>query len=73
MQVYDVRTRAPHHHAEQQSRQLQVLDDGAESPYGVACVHEARQVVEIALGNAQKLVCCAECGTLLGVAALPAA
>ena len=73
MQVYDVRTRAPHRHEEPGSQPFQVLDDGAESPYGIACVHEARQVAEIALGRAQTLVCCAECGTLVGVAARPAA
>lgn len=73
MQVYDVRNRQPDHHADPYLRQIQVLDDGAVSPYGVACVHEARTVVELALNGQHTLLCCAECGALLGVTQHPVA
>jgi len=76
MQVYDVRDRQPRpdRHAEcEQSVQGQILDDGALSPYGVACMHEARAVIEIALGGRSTVLWCAECGTLLGVTQRPVA
>lgn len=72
MQIYDVRERRPHRDAGQRVDYHQVLDDGAVSPYGVACVHDARAVIEIALGRAQTMLCCAECGSLLGVVQRPA-
>ncbi|HEX5506501.1 MAG TPA: hypothetical protein VFW96_28040 [Thermomicrobiales bacterium] len=65
MQVIDVRDRRPDRHADRPVQEI--LDDGAVSAYRVACVHEARAVVEVVLGHQRTLLCCAECGTPLGV------
>ena len=73
MQVYDIREQSPDTptHADRQAQQL--LDDGAVSPYGVACLHEKRAVVEVRLNGRHLLLSCAECGTSLGVTQGPAA
>ncbi len=72
MQVYDIREQKPDRpiHADRHAQQL--LDDGAISPYGVACLHEQRAVVEVRLGERHLLLSCAECGTVLGVTQRPA-
>lgn len=73
MQIYNIRERSSDRptHADRQARQL--LDDGAVSPYGVACHHEKRAVVEARLNDRHLMLSCAECGTLLGVTQRPAA
>ena len=52
MQVIDVRDRQPDRHADRPVQEI--LDDGAVSAYRVACVHEARAVVEVVLGQSDR-------------------
>ncbi|MDP9375310.1 MAG: hypothetical protein M3Q65_23245 [Chloroflexota bacterium] len=73
MQVYDHRDRHPDSVSRPDLYSEHMLDDGAFSPYGVACIHEARRVIELALGPWHLLLSCAECGATLGVAVAPAA
>lgn len=73
MQVYDIREQSPDKPANADRQARQLLDDGALSPYGVACLHEQRAVVETPLNGRHLLLNCAECGTLLGVTQGPAA
>ena len=73
MQVFDLRDRQPDSVSRSDPHPDHVLDDGARSPYGVACIHEARAVIELALGARHRLLSCAECGATLGVAQAPAA
>ena len=67
MQVYNVRDRQAGSDSHPLFHARQTLDDGAQSAYGVACTHEARTVVELTLSGQRLLLCCAECGELLGV------
>jgi hypothetical protein len=73
MHVYDLRDRQTGRDSRSSQQTRELLDDGARSPYGVACTHEARAVVEVRLGARHALLSCAECGTMLGVAPAPAA
>lgn len=73
MQVYDMREQSADKPAPGDRQARQLLDDGASSPYGVACLHEQRAVVETLLSVRHLLLNCAECGTLLGVTQRPAA
>lgn len=73
MQVYDIRDRQAGNASRSNQQAHELLDDGALSPYGVACTHEARAVVEVRLGPRHLLLNCAECGAILGVAEAPPA
>lgn len=73
MHVYDLRDRQTGRASRSSRQTREPLDDGARGPYGVACTHEARAVVEVRLGARHTLLSCAECGAILGVTPAPAA